>query len=57
MIAIIMEGNKLATRIFLPQTKLIPTQQIKIEPINEILNNANSVINGFTNDANKVIEP
>ena len=57
MIAIRIDGNKLATRTFFPQTRLIPTQQIKIEPINEILNKANSVINGFTKDANKVIEP
>ena len=57
MMAIMIDGNKFATRTFLPHTKLIPTQQIKIEPINEILNKANSVINGFTKDANKVIEP
>lgn len=57
MIAIRIDGNKLATRTFFPQTRLIPTQQINIEPINEMLNKANSVINGFTNDANKVIDP
>ena len=57
MMAIMIDGNKFATRTFFPHTRLIPTQHIRIEPINEILNKANSVINGFTNEANKVIEP
>ena len=57
MIAIIIDGNRLATLTFFLQTRLIPTQHIKIEPTKEILNNANSVIKGFRNDANRVMEP
>ena len=52
-----MAGSKLATLIFLPQTKFNPTQKMSIEPINDKLDNAAPVIIGFINFARQVIEP
>ena len=51
------DGNKLATLIFLPQTKLTPTQKINIEPTSERYIKAKSVINGSNKLASTVILP
>ena len=52
-----MDGSKFATDIFLSNNKFMPTQNINIEPIREILAIAQSVIILLNNLACNVIEP
>ena len=55
--AITMAGNKFATRIFLPQTRLMPTQNIRIEPMVDKFPRAASVISGLISTARAVMLP
>ena len=55
--AIISDGSRLATLIFCPNIRLIPTQNIKMFPIYDRLLRAASVINGCRNPASRVIVP
>ena len=55
--AITIAGSILATRIFFPQIRLIPTQKISMEPIIDKLERASFVIIGLASFASKVIDP
>ena len=55
--AMIIEGSIFATFIVFSQIKLMPTQNISIDPTKEILCNACSVIKGCIDFANIVINP
>ena len=50
-------GSIFATLIFLPQTKFIPIQKIKTEPIKDKYATAVSVITGDIRRASKVMHP
>ena len=52
-----MAGSILATRSSLPQTRLTPTQKIKIEPISERYETASSVRAGASSWARSVTAP
>ena len=55
--AIINAGRRFATRIFVLNTRLIPTQNMSIEPTNESALIATPVINGLIKLARSVINP
>ena len=56
-ISITEAGSILATWIFLPHTRLTPTQKIRMEPIMERFDSAASVISGLISRASRVIAP
>ena len=55
--ATIKAGKRFATRIFVLNTRLTPTQNISIEPIYERALIADVVIKGLIRLANRVIVP
>ena len=55
--ATIKAGKRLATRIFVSNTRLTPTQNISIEPIYERALIADAVIKGLIRLAKRVIVP
>ena len=55
--ATISAGKRFATRIFVLNTRLTPTQYISFEPTNESALIAALVINGLIRLAKRVIDP
>ena len=55
--ATIKAGKRFATRIFVSNTRLTPTQNMSIDPTNESALIAETVIKGLIRLAKRVIDP